>query len=191
MAFVPASFFGTRLEIRPTLPQSRNTTCALTNDMKPAGMTRRTAIATLLSVSAALVLPEVSLADHTYAAARRSLDRYYPRILAGLEMLKSVKQKVVAKDASTIGEITETKLFDIGFRRALSIYATSFSDNYLGQQSKNLLACVDGMYSELSKVKAAADQDDAVLHYNRAVLAIEKYFLVARLPTDAVAGLSI
>lgn len=151
----------------------------------------------LLQVTAAgafstLFFGAPALADHTYVAAKRAYERYYPRIVAGVEQTRTIGTLVgTASDNAAIAEIVDGKLFDIKFRRALSIYATSFSDNYLGERSRDLLKCVDAFYTEIGKVKAAGTAEEGKDHYNRAVNAMKNYFEIARLDKSSLKGLDV
>lgn len=131
-----------------------------------------------------------ALADHTYIAAKRSYERYFPRIVAGVEQTRTIGT-LVGTDAAGIADIVDGRLFDIKFRRALSIYATSFSDNYLGERSRDLLKCVEAFYAEMGKVKTAAGREDGREHYNKAVNAITEYFEIARLDKASLKGLEV
>jgi hypothetical protein len=76
------------------------------------------------------VLPTgAARADHTLAAAKVSLDRYFPRIQTGLAQLRQVRDAIKAGDIAQARSIVQDKTFDIKLRRAMSIYATSFSDS--------------------------------------------------------------
>lgn len=132
-----------------------------------------------------------ALADHTYVAARRAFDRYYPRILAGVDQVREVRGLVRGSGAGSVAEIVDGKVFDVKLRRALRIYATSFSDNYLGERSRDLLKCVDTFYAEMGKVKVASETVDGVEHYNRAINALVNYFSVARLDKAVLKDLYI
>lgn len=143
-------------------------------------LSRRAALTALSSAGAALFLGAPALADHTYAAAKRSFDRYYPRILSGVDMMREVRA-IVKGGPGSVADIVDGKLFGVKLRRALSIYATSFSDNYLGQRSRELLSCVKRFYAEIEQVKEAGGKEDMVEHYNGAVEALFVYFETARL----------
>lgn len=94
----------------------------------------------------------------------------------------------VVKDGGSIDDIVSDRVFDVKLRRALSIYATSFSDNYLGQRSRELLKCVERFYTELGKARAG---EERVAHFNRAVEALGRYFEIARLDKSVLDGLYI
>lgn len=125
-------------------------------------------------------------ADHTVAAAKVSFDRYHPRIVGAVDTMKKIGQVVKASDKTAAAELVKDKYFQVKARRAMSIYATSFSDNYLGGQSRLMLKCIDRMYSELDLL---ATGDDMTLHYAEAVKALKKYYEEARLPKAEVASL--
>lgn len=127
-----------------------------------------------------------AFADHTLVAAKRAYDRYYPRIVEGVEKTKTIGSLI--KDDASIDEIVTDKVFDIKLRRAMSIYATSFSDNYLGERSRDMLKCVDRFYGELAKAREGTERKE---HYNSAVVALVTYFEIARLDKTVVRGLDI
>jgi hypothetical protein len=83
-----------------------------------------------MAAGIAAVLPTgAARADHTLAAAKVSLDRYFPRIQTGLGQLHQVRDAIKAGDIAQARSIVQDKTFDIKLRRAMSIYATSFSDS--------------------------------------------------------------
>lgn len=93
-----------------------------------------------------------------------------------------------SQNASDVKTLITDKVFDVKARRAFSIYATSFSDNYLGERSRAMLKCVDGMYNELALV---ADGTDMNLHYGKALDWLKQYYVEARLPGNEIEGLGI
>lgn len=103
-----------------------------------------------------------------------------------MEQTRQVGQ--VVKNGGSIDAIVSDKVFDVKLRRALSIYATSFSDNYLGQRSRDLLKCVERFYVELGRAKGG---EERVAHFNRAVDALGRYFEIARLDKAVLDGLFI
>lgn len=133
-----------------------------------------------------------SLADHTYVAAKRAFDRYYPRIVAGVEQTREIRSLVRSgAGGEAVAEVVDGKLFDVKLRRALSIYATSFSDNYIGERSRDMLKYVDAFYAEMGQVKKAGNTGDGVEHFNKAVNAFTNYFEVARLDKTMLKDLNI
>lgn len=92
------------------------------------------------------------------------------------------------KDGGSIDEIVSEKVFEVKLKRALSIYATSFSDNYLGERSRELLKCVDRFYAEIGKAKGG---EERAVHFNRAVDALRRYFEIARLDKNVLDGIVI
>lgn len=155
-----------------------------------AGISRRAALAAACAGAAGLLAEApAARADHTYVAAKRAFERYYPRIVAGVDQVREVRGIVAGADGS-VAAVVDSRVFDVKLRRALSIYATSFSDNYLGERSRDLLRSVDVFYREMAKVKGAAE-GDCVEHYNKAVDALQEYFEVARLDSSVVKGLEL
>ena len=141
-----------------------------------------------IAATAISMVSSPAKADHTYVAAKRSYERYHPRILATIETLRSVRDAVKASDASGVANLIDDRQFDVKSRRALSIYATSFSDNYLGERSRAMLKSVNGLYTELNLVKKGVDMD---VHYAKAMENLEDYYKEARLPMNEIAGLGI
>lgn len=188
MAFVSPSLVTSQLQrtsgvaLVQSRPRSRTevvTPCMRMSD----GLGRREALQLAISSALGVVLHvPPAFADHTYIAAKRSFERYYPRIIAGVEQTKEIGNLVRSEAGNAaVAEVIDGKLFDVKLRRALSIYATSFSDNYLGERSRDLLKSVDLFYAEMGKVKKAASQNEGMEHYNKAVNAFADYFEVARL----------
>ena len=64
------------------------------------------------------------------------MDRYHPRILSFLATVAEIGGLLKKNDVSAARELIVDKQFDIRARRALSIYATSFSDNYVTETSR-------------------------------------------------------
>lgn len=114
-------------------------------------------------------------------AAERSYQRYYPRIEAGVEQIRAVREAIGAGDIMRAKELAAEKTFDVKLRRALSIYATSFSDSNVNEQSRKLLAAVDGFYGGIAKATNATSKEEAVEQYNKAASAFEAYVRVARI----------
>lgn len=157
---------------------------------------RRTALVALLqTVTAATVsfaVPFPALADHTLQSAKRAFDRYYPRIAAGGETLRSLAPLLSRGDVGAISEAVSQRDFDVKFRRALNIYATSFSDNYIGQKTKDLQYCANRLFDELSAMKNVQAVDENVMeHYTIAVQAYSKYVRIARLPQELLDGFKV
>lgn len=136
---------------------------------------------TALAAAALIVAPTSALADFTVAQAKRSYDRYFPRIEAGLEQAGEVRQAIIDGDIAKAKALTEEKTFDIKLRRAMSIYATSFSDSSINQQSRSLLACVDGFYDNTAKAVESKTQEESIENWNQAAAAFAAYIRVARL----------
>lgn len=187
----------------PTIPQLGTGRPRILNNMKAptfhttpicrasshSNSSRREFLLTLsIGATAISVVPSPAKADRTYVAAKRSYERYHPRILIAIETLRSVRDAVKASDASGAASFIDDKQFDIKARRALSIYATSFSDNYLGERSRAMLKSVNGLYTELNLVKKGVDMD---VHYTKAMENLEDYYKEARLPMSEIAGLEI
>ncbi len=121
---------------------------------------------------------------------RRAFERYYPRILAGGVTLREIGQSLEKGDIAEVNAAVNSKEFDVRFRRALSIYATSFSDSVLNQQSQDLLYVTNRLFQELESLKdASAVTDDVMEHYKVSTEAYLKYNKIARLPKEMVAGL--
>lgn len=159
-----------------------------------ARISRRSAMAALLRTSAAItavgcVSPLPVLADHTLQSAKRALDRYYPRIAAGSETLRSIGAMLARGEVSAASAAANEREFDVKFRRALDIYASSFSDNYVGQKTKDLKVCSNRLFDELGALKTAESIDDEIMqHYTVAVEAFTKYVRIARLPIELLDG---
>lgn len=195
MAFIGNGFGAFRVGPKP----SKNASVSLSSRTFPLSpghfqspymssapkLSRRAALSLIPALALVLQSTE-ALADHTVIAARRSYDRYHPRILAAIETIRKINTSVGKGDAEGAASLINDKLFSIKARRAFSIYATSFSDNYLGAQSREMLKNVDGMYSELELVATGADMAE---HFGAAVEKLEAYYSAARLPTDELAGL--
>ena len=163
-----------------------------------ASSTSRTSRRALLAISASLATGaislshvDVALADRTLVAAKRAFDRYYPRIVEGRDTLQQVGNALKENDMDTAKTLTSKKEFDIRFRRALSIYAGSFSDNYVGKETRQLMACVQKLFDEVHLLQEATSKEDALQHYDIAVKAFAVYIKTARLPKDALSGLDI
>lgn len=143
--------------------------------------------ALLSLVPAALVLaPGVAQADRTVVGARRAYDRYHPRILEAIDTIRKIGVAVANGDANTASSLINDKVFAVKARRAFSIYATSFSDNYLGKMSRKLLKDVDAMYAELEQV--AKGGTDMLDHFQAALEKLEAYYTTARLPMSELFG---
>lgn len=97
--------------------------------------------------------------------------------------MSRVGECIKKKDISGATALIEDKQFSVRGRRALSIYATGFSDNYLGERSRDMLKCVDTIFVQLQSVK----EDDS--HYAKAVEAMREYYRLARLPMEEVDAL--
>lgn len=142
-------------------------------------MSRRD-FATLIGVGAVtaaglVTSPTPALADKTVQSQKRSFERYYPRIAAGGDTLRSVGDMLGQGDVAGAKEAVEAKEFDIKFRRALNIYATSFSDSALNKQSQELLYCSERLFNELETLKKAEKITNEVLeHYTIATEAYGK-----------------
>lgn len=170
---------------------SRTTTCARTIPHASTSITRRS-FGTLLSgiATAIAITPNPALADKTPASVRRAFERYYPRILAGGVTLREIGDSLSKGDIAAANEAASSKEFDVKFRRALSIYATSFSDSVLSQQSRDLLFVTDRLFNELAAFKNSTSVTDEVMeHYKICTEAYLKYNKIARLPKEMVAGL--
>lgn len=147
-----------------------------------AALPRRALLAGACATALALAAPAApARADHTQAAARRSFDRYFPRIESGLEEARAVREAVKSGDVARARELAAAKTFDIKFKRALNIYATSFSDSNVNKKSLELLACVNGFYDGVAKAVSASSTEAAVADWNKAAAAMEAYIRVARL----------
>lgn len=127
-------------------------------------------------------------ADHTLASAKRSFDRYHPRIVEALGTIRQIGAAAAKEDVAAAEALMADKLFSVKGRRAFSIYATSFSDNYLGEQSRALLKHVEKMFAEL---EAVAKGKEMAMHYDRAIDQLELYYEESRLPKAEVVGLRI
>lgn len=151
-------------------------------------VSRRTLLSALPAVLTLAVGGQAALADHTLVAAKVSFDRYHPRILAAIETVRQIGRAAANGDSATAATLLNDKIFLVKARRALSIYATSFSDNYLGKGSRKMLKYIDGMYAELELVAGGTDMKE---HYNAAIDMLEAYYTAARLPRAEVSGLRI
>lgn len=100
--------------------------------------------------------------------------------------MREIRDRIMSD--GNIDEIVQDKVFDVKLRRALSIYATSFSDNYIGERTRDMLKSVDAFYGEVGKAKEGGER---VEHFNLAVDALQKYFEVARLDGKVLQGLQI
>lgn len=185
MAFV-SSFCGAKLQSAfssvPRLRSERQMTVT-------ASLSRRNFLTTLTAIPILVPsLPQPAFADRTAIAARRSYDRYHPRILSLIDTLKEIRIFVSSSDASGAAALITDKQFDIKGRRALSIYATGFSDNYVGQRSKDMLKCVDGFYKEMGLVADGTNMEE---HYGKAVALLNNYYEQARLPQTELSGLAL
>jgi hypothetical protein len=58
-------------------------------------------------------------------------------------------------------------------------------DRSVNQQSRELLSCVKGFFTNISKAVNAPVQEEAVLRFNDAVNAMQAYIRVARLTSKA------
>lgn len=180
MAFV-SSFNGALLQRPHAAIASVAATCVRAS-AAPSGLSRRALLSGAFSAAAAAALSaSPALADHTQQAARRSYDRYFPRISQGLDEVQAVREAISAGDLAKAKELTEAKTFDVKFRRALSIYATSFSDSNINKQSLELLSCVSGFFGGVDKATTAESKEAAVEDWNKAAEAMATYIRVARL----------
>lgn len=130
-------------------------------------------------------------ADHTQVAAKLSFDRYYPRIEAGIEEVRAIRDAIANGDLDSAKKLAAERTFSIKLRRALSIYATSFSDSSVNKRSRDLLACVDGFYSNINAAAEAESKEQAIEKYNTAASALQSYVRIARLNKLGDAALSI
>ncbi|KAI0565551.1 hypothetical protein FGB62_17g348 [Gracilaria domingensis] len=185
MAFV-SSFFGVA-STRHVQLVSKNV-LVTPNSTITASLSRRQVLKTLTAIPiVAGLLPLPAFADRTAVGARRSYDRYHPRILALIETMKQIRLYVTSDDVSGAAALITDKQFDVKGRRALSIYATGLSDNYVGQTSRDMLKYVDAFYKELAIV---ADGNNMVEHYGKAVDLLDAYYKEARLPPQELSGLA-
>lgn len=150
---------------------------------RPTSLSRRSLL--LLVPAALFTLPDVAQADRTVVGARRAYDRYHPRILEAIDTIRKIGVAVANGDVNTASSLINDKVFAVKARRAFSIYATSFSDNYLGKMSRKLLKDVDTMYTELEQV---AKGNDMVDHFQAALEKLEAYYTTARLPMSELFG---
>ncbi|CAN8065867.1 unnamed protein product [Agarophyton chilense] len=102
--------------------------------------------------------------------------------------MKQIRSCVTSADVSAAAALINDKQFDVKGRRALSIFATSFSDNYLGERSRDMLKSVNGFYKEMALV---ASGKDMVEHYKKAVTLLDAYYREARLPPQELSGLAL
>lgn len=153
----------------------------------PATMSRR---AFLLSVipAALTVAAAPAFADRTPTATRLSYDRYHPRILETIAKVRQIGQAVTVGNVDAAAEIIHDKVFQVKSRRAFKIYATSFSDNYLTQRSRQMIKSIDAFYSALDQVAKGTEMKD---HYNAAIDMLESYYKIARLPPTEIASLRL
>jgi len=166
-------------------PPTKCTTRLITASLSRRGF----ASLSLAALSASLCVSP-ALADRTVQATRRAYERYYPRISSGGDTLRSIGVSLRSGDVSTAKDAVESKEFDIKFRRALSIYATTFSDNYVGQKTRDLQFVTNRLFDELDKVKSAGEVTDEVMeHYKTATEAYSKYVNIARLPKELLVGI--
>lgn len=192
MAFVSHSPAGLGLHRAGALAPARSAQRPERSTPRASGSTsRRAALAGLAGAASALALsalPRPALADRTFISAKRAYERYYPRISAGGETLKAVGASLAADRADEAAAAVSDPLFDVKFRRALGIYATSFSDSSVSQQSRDLVRCADRLFDQLGLMVAAADADGKMERYSLAVEAYQKYVKIARLPKEAAMG---
>jgi hypothetical protein len=80
---------------------------------------------------AAMLPVHPALADHTMVSGKVSLERYLPRIQTGLSQLREIRDAVKAGDLAMARRVVEDITFDQKLRRALNVYATSFSDSFV------------------------------------------------------------
>lgn len=104
-----------------------------------------------------------------------------PRITAGIDEARIVGAAIKTGDLATAKDLAAAKTFDVKFRRALSIYATSFSDSNINKQSIELIACVKGFFLQVDKAVNAKDAEEAVAEWNLASDALTAYIRVARI----------
>lgn len=102
--------------------------------------------------------------------------------------MRDIRAAVISHDAAKVRDIVDSKIFDIKGRRAMSIYATSFSDNYLSERSRGLIKCVEGFFKEVRLVAEGVDMSD---HYEKAVHFLNVYYRGARLPMEELDGLQL
>lgn len=180
--FVPSAFTGALLSTPHTQTSAVTASALPPLASRPS---RRTilagAAAAVLAVVTVPFLPSPALADHTQQAARRSYDRYVPRIEAGIGEARIVGAAIKTGDLATAKDLASAKTFNVKFRRALSIYATSFSDSNINKQSIELIACVNGFFLQVDKAVNAKDADEAVAEWNLASDALAAYIRVARI----------
>lgn len=146
-------------------------------------MSRRALLAAATMAAAGTLsfgFEQPALADFTVAAAKRSFDRYFPRIEEGYGRLLEIRDNIKDGDLEAAKAMVNDKVFDVRLRRAMTIYATSFSDASISQQSKELLACVDGFFDNLAKAVSSSSTEAAIEKYNTAAQAFNAYLRVAR-----------
>lgn len=190
LAFLQTSAIGTSLgRHRSTSTIPRNET---PNIVKMSGETghklsRRAMLLTTVPAAFAMVASPV-LADRTAAAAKVSYDRYHPRMLDAIEKVRQIGEAVAVGNTEAAAALINDKVFQVKSRRAFSIYATSFSDNYLNQDSRKMIKSIDKMYSELEKVAAGTEMKE---HYDTAIGFLKFYYKMARLPSTELTALQL
>jgi hypothetical protein len=120
-------------------------------------------------------------ADQTMMTKRRSYDRYFPRIEAGVPLVAAIGAAIKAGDLSFAKSLASDKVVDVQLRRSFNIFATSFSDSSVTVQTQQLLAAAAGFFDNLALAVDAKTQDDAIAKFNVAVDAYKAYIRVARL----------
>jgi hypothetical protein len=178
MAFI-TTFPG--VSVRVHSPQSAITAAPMYMSAAP---TRRAFLESGVAAAAAVFSLSVctpALADQTMATKRRSYDRYFPRIEAGIPLIAGIGTAIKAGNLPLAKSLAADKLVDIKLRRSLGIYATSFSDSSITVQSQELLAATAGFFENLNLAVNAKSQDEAVAKFNLAADAYMAYIRVARL----------
>lgn len=185
-AFVTSTPFSVRIHTSHSTSRSNRTT-----PHASASVSRRSFGALFSSVALTTLLPLPALADKTVQSQRRAYERYYPRILAGGATLRQIGESLEKGDIVEANASVNSKEFDVKFRRALSIYATSFSDSVLSQQSQDLIYVTNRLFDELKLLKNADSvTDDVIEHYKVSTEAYLKYNKIARLPKEMVSAFS-
>jgi hypothetical protein len=95
--------------------------------------------------------------------------------------VQAVREAVRAGELGKARELVRARTFDVRFRRALSIYATSFSDSNINKTSLELLSCIAAFFDGIDKALAAGTKEESVDDWNKAATAMEGYIRVARL----------
>lgn len=192
--FTPLSHHGhSKSKGKRNITPSHFTMATPSSSSRSSSTDRRTFLSTSVSLSAAavtfLLAPKETLADYTYASARRSFDRYHPRILSSIETIRAVGTAISIKDNESISKLINNKVFNVKGKHAFTIYAGVFSDNYVTNTTRKMVRDTDSLFSELEQV--ALGGDDMMEHYEKALIRLTDYYKVGRLPMSELGNLKV